>query len=117
MSDGHSRMGIEFQHVFKRFGNGALALDDVSVAIPEGSLTFLTGHSGAGKTTFLNLLLRADKPTRGTILVNDVDVTRLAAPGTCRRTAAIWARCSRTVNCSGSAPCSRTSPCRCTSRA
>ena len=66
--------GIEFHHVVKRFDNGAQALSDVSVAIPEGSLTFLTGHSGAGKSTFLNLLLRIDMPTRGRILVNGVDI-------------------------------------------
>ena len=66
--------GIEFHHVVKRFDNGVQALSDVSVAIPEGSLTFLTGHSGAGKSTFLNLLLRIDMPTRGRILVNGVDI-------------------------------------------
>ena len=67
-------MGIEFRHVVKRFENGTEALSDVSIAIPTGSMTFLTGHSGAGKTTFLNLLLRLDSPTRGSVLVNDVDI-------------------------------------------
>lgn len=67
-------MGVEFRHVVKRFENGAEALSDVSVTIPSGSLTFLTGHSGAGKSTFLNLLLRLDAPTRGRVLVNDVDI-------------------------------------------
>ena len=70
-------MGIEFHHVVKRFGNGAVALSDVSVTIPPGSLTFLTGHSGAGKSTFLNLVLRLDTPTRGRILVNGVDIAGL----------------------------------------
>ena len=70
-------MGIEFRHVVKRFRNGTVALSDVSAAIPEGSLTFLTGHSGAGKSTFLNLLLRLDTPTRGRILVNGVDIASL----------------------------------------
>ncbi len=69
--------GIEFQHVVKRFDTGAQALHDVSVTIPEGSLTFLTGHSGAGKSTFLKLLLRLEKPTRGRVLVNGVDIGRL----------------------------------------
>ena len=67
-------MSIEFQRVVKRFENGTEALCDVSMTIPTGSLTFLTGHSGAGKTTFLNLLLRLDTPTRGKVLVNDVDI-------------------------------------------
>ena len=70
-------MGIEFHHVVKRFDNGAVALSDISVTIPDGSLTFLTGHSGAGKSTFLNLLLRLDRPSRGRILVNGVDIARL----------------------------------------
>ena len=70
-------MSIEFHHVVKRFGNGVVALSDVSVTIPPGSLTFLTGHSGAGKSTFLNLVLRLDMPTRGRILVNDVDIAGL----------------------------------------
>ena len=70
-------MGIEFHHVVKRFENGSVALSDVSLTIPEGSLTFVTGHSGAGKTTFLNLLLRLYKPTGGRVLVNGVDLATL----------------------------------------
>ncbi len=68
---------ISLQHVTKRFENGHDALVDLSVAFEEGSMTFLTGHSGAGKSTFLKLLIRAEVPTRGKILVNDVDVGRL----------------------------------------
>ncbi len=69
---------IVLQHVTRRFDNGHEALSDVSVGFEEGSMTFLTGHSGAGKSTFLKLLLRADVPTRGKVLVNDVDIARLA---------------------------------------
>jgi cell division transport system ATP-binding protein len=53
-------------------------LHDVSVAFDEGSMTFLTGHSGAGKSTFLKLLLRLDRPSRGQILVNEVNIGKLA---------------------------------------
>ena len=69
---------IEFHNVSKRFENGAEALHDVSVAFDEGSMTFLTGHSGAGKSTFLRLLLRLDRPSRGQILVNEVNIGQLA---------------------------------------
>ncbi|MEM9623871.1 MAG: cell division ATP-binding protein FtsE [Pseudomonadota bacterium] len=69
---------IDLQHVTKRFDNGHEALTDVSVQFAEGSMTFLTGHSGAGKSTFLKLLLGADKPTRGRVLVNDVDIGAMA---------------------------------------
>jgi cell division transport system ATP-binding protein len=68
---------IEFHHVTKRFESGAEALRDVSVRFDEGSMTFLTGHSGAGKSTFLRLLLRLERPTRGQILVNDVNICQL----------------------------------------
>ncbi len=68
---------IEFHDVTKRFDNGTEALRSVSVSFEEGSMTFLTGHSGAGKSTFLRLLLRFDLPTRGQILVNGVNVVQL----------------------------------------
>ncbi len=68
---------IALQHVTRRFENGQEALSDISVEFAEGSMTFLTGHSGAGKSTFLKLLLRADVPTRGKVLVNQVDIARL----------------------------------------
>lgn len=70
--------GIEFHQVTKRFDNGVEALKDVSVGFCEGSMSFITGHSGAGKSTFLKLLLRLDSPTRGQILVNDVNIGQLA---------------------------------------
>lgn len=70
-------MAVEYCNVVKRFPNGVVALSDVSLAISEGSLTFVTGHSGAGKSTFLNLLLRSDQPTHGRILVNGVDISTL----------------------------------------
>ena len=69
---------IEFQQVSRRFDNGLDALKDVSIDIPMGSMTFLTGHSGAGKSTFLKLLLSIDRPTRGQILVNGINLARLA---------------------------------------
>ncbi|MEQ9450309.1 MAG: cell division ATP-binding protein FtsE [Pseudomonadales bacterium] len=69
---------ISFQHVTKRFDNGFEALSEVSVDFSEGSMTFLTGHSGAGKSTFLKLLIRAQRPTRGRILVNGIDVGTLS---------------------------------------
>ena len=68
---------IALQHVTKRFDSGQEALNDVSVEFAEGSMTFLTGHSGAGKSTFLKLLLGADSPTRGRVLVNGVDIATM----------------------------------------
>ena len=68
---------IELQHVTKRFDNGHEALSDVTMVFPEGSMTFLTGHSGAGKSTFLKLLIRAEMPTPGKILVNEVNIAQM----------------------------------------
>ncbi len=68
---------IEFRDVTKRFNNGTEALRGVSVSFEEGSMTFLTGHSGAGKSTFLRLLLRLEAPTRGQIFINGVNIARI----------------------------------------
>ncbi len=68
---------VDFRNVSKRYDNGFEALKQISVSIREGSMTFLTGHSGAGKSTFLRLLLRLEHADRGAIEVNGVDVARL----------------------------------------
>ena len=84
---------IEFHNVTKRFDSGVEALNGVSVAFEEGSMTFLTGHSGAGKSTFLRLLLRLDVPTRGQILVNGVNIVQLPErrlPGYRQRIGAVF---------------------------
>ncbi|MFW6092326.1 MAG: cell division ATP-binding protein FtsE [Pseudomonadota bacterium] len=69
---------IEFHQVTKRFDNGQEALKELTASFEAGSMSFLTGHSGAGKSTFLKLLLCLDRPTRGQILVNGVNVSQLA---------------------------------------
>jgi cell division transport system ATP-binding protein len=69
---------IEFHSVTKRFDSGSEALHSISARFDEGSMTFLTGHSGAGKSTFLKLLLRLDVPTRGQILVNGINIVQLS---------------------------------------
>lgn len=70
---------IVFERVTKRFDNGQEALSEVSVEFASGSMTFLTGHSGAGKSTFLRLLIGAETATRGRIYVDDVDISGLGA--------------------------------------
>ena len=69
---------IDLQQVSKHFENGFSALKQVSLSIPAGSMCFLTGHSGAGKSTLLRLLLCLEKPNRGVIEVNGVDIAQLA---------------------------------------
>jgi cell division transport system ATP-binding protein len=61
---------IRFDQVYKRYPNGREALAGVSFNIESGALTFLTGHSGAGKSSILKLIALIERPTRGQVIVN-----------------------------------------------
>jgi sulfate transport system ATP-binding protein len=71
-------MGITVVEVSKKFGE-FVALDDVSVAIPEGSLTALLGPSGSGKSTLLRVIAGLEEPDGGQVLLGDDDVTHQPA--------------------------------------
>lgn len=68
---------IRLQRVSKRYGNGYLALDELSLELKKGEFAFLTGHSGAGKSTLLKLIAAMEKPTHGHIIVADQHLTQL----------------------------------------
>lgn len=68
---------IEFSDVGLRYGNGPEILKDVSFSIEPGSFHFLTGPSGAGKTSLLRLLLLSLRPSRGRVTMFDQDVSHL----------------------------------------
>lgn len=72
---------IEFDTVGLRYAEGAEPLVNVNLAIQPGSLHFLTGRSGAGKSTFLKLLYFGLKPTSGRLSVFGRDVARLPRHG------------------------------------
>jgi putative ABC transport system ATP-binding protein len=60
-------------------GDGAVvALDGVSVTIPQGSFTAIMGPSGSGKSTFLNVAAGLDRPTSGTVVLGDSDLAKLS---------------------------------------
>ncbi len=62
---------IKFDRVSKLYPDGHRALTDVSFAIEPGSMVFLTGHSGAGKSTVLRLIMMLERASRGQVIVND----------------------------------------------
>ncbi len=64
--------------IFKSGDDEIRAVDDVSFAIPDGQFVAITGRSGSGKSTLLYQLGLLDRPTHGTIHIDDVDVTALS---------------------------------------
>jgi len=67
---------LEATHVSKGFG-GVRAVDDVSLAVREGTIHALIGPNGAGKTTFFNAISGYAFPDRGRVRFRDADVTRV----------------------------------------
>lgn len=66
---------ITFDKVTKKFPLGNTALSDVSFEIDDNQFVFLVGQSGAGKTSILKMIIQEIKPTSGSIIVDDFDVT------------------------------------------
>ena len=70
---------IQAFHVTKQYDRESSALSDVTLQIERGEFCFLTGPSGAGKTTFLKLVFREELPSQGQILVGGRNVTAIPA--------------------------------------
>ncbi len=70
-------MSIEIRNVTKRFGT-FLAVDDVSLEIPQGSLTAVLGPSGSGKSTVLRIVAGLERPDSGEVLLSGEDATGVA---------------------------------------
>ena len=68
---------IQMFDVCKVYPNNRTALTDINLHIHKGELTFLTGQSGAGKTTLIKLIFCAEKATRGQTIVNGINLTKI----------------------------------------
>jgi cell division transport system ATP-binding protein len=72
---------IRFDQVHKRYPNGREALAGISLQIEAGELAFLTGHSGAGKSSILKLIALIERPTRGQVFINNQNTAAVRAGG------------------------------------
>ncbi|MFV0351732.1 MAG: cell division ATP-binding protein FtsE [Oscillospiraceae bacterium] len=68
---------ISFSNVKKVYPGGNKALQNVNLEIKRGDFVFVLGHSGAGKSTFLKLILREETATAGRVMVNGRDLSRI----------------------------------------
>jgi cell division transport system ATP-binding protein len=69
---------IETHNLSKHYSRGLYALRDLSITVQKGEFVFLTGASGAGKSTFLRLLLLQERPSEGELIVNGYHLESLS---------------------------------------
>ena len=68
---------IVMKDVYKTYPKGVTAINGISVNIDQGEFVYIVGPSGAGKSTFIKLMYREEKPTKGTIIVNNKNLSEL----------------------------------------
>ena len=68
---------IEMKDVFKKYPNGVMAVNGINVKIDQGEFVYVVGPSGAGKSTFIKMMYREEKPTKGSIIINGIDLAKL----------------------------------------
>lgn len=70
---------IYFNNVTKTYSGDAPALDNINLTVGAGEFVSIVGHSGAGKTTLIKLILREEEPTGGNVFFESSDIHRLKA--------------------------------------
>ncbi|VAW69355.1 Cell-division-associated, ABC-transporter-like signaling protein FtsE [hydrothermal vent metagenome] len=68
---------IRFDNIYKRYSSGHEALGNVSFHLPRGEMAYLTGHSGAGKSTLLKLIALIERPSRGNLVLDGVNLSNV----------------------------------------
>ncbi len=68
---------IYFNNVSKIYGQDSVALDDINLTVSSGEFISVVGHSGAGKTTLVKMILADEHPTHGSVFFESVDIHKL----------------------------------------
>src|SRR5690606_38850194 len=68
---------ILMKDIYKTYGNGVTALNGINVEIEQGEFVYIVGPSGAGKSSFIKLMYREIKPTRGLLRINNRDISEI----------------------------------------
>ena len=68
---------IDIRNCYKVYKNGVTAIAELTLSIDKGEFVFVTGTSGCGKSTFVKLLYREEKPTKGQVMVGGINVAKL----------------------------------------
>ena len=68
---------IEMKDVYKTYSNGVNAVNGINVTIKKGEFVYVVGPSGAGKSTFIKMMYREETPSKGTIVVNGVNLAKI----------------------------------------
>ena len=85
-----SRFDVELQHVSFGYDEGRQILSDISLTIPQGTVTAIVGPSGSGKTTLCSLIARFYDVTEGRILVGGTDIRRLTCDSLLRHISMVF---------------------------
>lgn len=68
---------IEMIDVWKTYPNGVMAVNGINFKLNKGEFVYVVGPSGAGKSTFIKMIYREEKPTKGKIIVDNIDISQL----------------------------------------